>query len=308
MSSKRNPLLRRLSGGALCLILAGCYSSPGPPGQVVELEAAVILPIESALPIEPSGLCLRDGELFSVSDDTDDWIFQVLLEDGVARFEPFLHFTKPAGSEDALLDLEGIVAGPEGSFYLLSEAFARVLEVFPDGQSAWATVALDEAGRELGLFKVPNGGLEGFTAIAPDRFLLLAERQPRGWLEVTSEDVLQGGVMRKTRFWADLTVTRIPDFTGADFFQGTLFVLFRNGELVTTLERSEAGWEEGPTAWSFRSVLADDAIGYRDTLYGMAEGLAVDDDFIYVVMDNNGSPRRYSSTDVRPLLLILKRR
>ena len=292
-------------GALLAVALVGCYSSRGPKGEQVSLVPEAVLPIESDIAIEPSGLCLRDGELFSVSDDTDDVIFHLSRSDSVARFEPFIKFEKPEGS--GFLDLEGIATGPEGSFYLLSEAHSRILQVFPDGRSVWATESVYDAGRGAGLFRVNNGGLEGFACLGDRHFLLLAERQPRGWLEVDGETVIDAARMPTTRYGKGLALSRIPDFTGADFFDDKLYVLFRNGELVTTLERTQGGWAEGALAWSFASTIRDQRWSYRDKMYGMAEGLAVDEDYFYVVVDNNGSPRSSSADDVRPLLLILKR-
>lgn len=296
-----------LFGAVFIGLLAGCYGIQGPSGTVEELEPVSILPIDSDIEIEPSGLCIKGGELFSVSDDTDDMIFKIVRGEETAFFEPHIQFAKPEGTENDFLDLEGIISGPGDSFYLLSERFARVLQVFANGHSEWVTPSVQAEGKDAGLFKVQNGGVEGIALLDADHFMFLAERQPRGWVEQLDGAVVGTEKMPLTRFYGDLTVTRIPDFTGADFHDGRLYVLFRNGELVTTLVRTETGWEEGVFGWSFRQTLADDSWGYRDTLYGMAEGLAVDEDHFYVVLDNNQSPRRYSESDTRPLLLILER-
>jgi|TARA_B110000438_G_scaffold300532_1_gene353153 hypothetical protein len=306
MSSKLK-LHRLISTACVLSLLAGCYGIQGEQGTVVELDPVAILPIESAIAIEPSGLCLKEGELYSVSDDTDDMIFKIVRDGESATFEPHIQFAKPEGAADAFLDLEGIISGPGDSFYLLSESFARVLQVFGDGRSEWVTPTVQAEGEDAGLFKVHNGGLEGMTLLDDDHFFFLAERQPRGWIELLDNTVVGAEKMPKTRFYGDLTLTRIPDFTGADFHDDRLYVLFRNGEMVTTLVRTQSGWTEGVVSWSFTEILADDRWGYRDTLYGMAEGLAVDAEYFYVVLDNNQSPRRYSKADTRPLLLILRR-
>ena len=49
---------------------------------------------------------------------------------------------------------------------------------------AWITPSLKPAGREKGLFQVPNANLEGIVCTGPGRFVLCAERQPRGFVEV----------------------------------------------------------------------------------------------------------------------------
>jgi hypothetical protein len=60
-----------------------------------------------------------------------------------------------------------------------------------------------------------------------------------------------------------------------------------------------------------REVLAEfdyeaveDALGYRKGLpVGIMEGLAVDRDWIWLVTDNNGWPRKSSPKDIRPTLV-----
>lgn len=290
----------------LLLGLNGCYGVPGQRGSVVDLMAEAVLPIECSIAVEPSGLCLRDGELYSVSDDTDDTIFRIVRSTGSARFEPALKFVKPEGTQ-GLLDLEGISVGPAGSFFLLSEAHARVLQVFPDGKSKWVTESVKAEGKALGFFRATGGGLEGLANLDTGNFLIMAERQPRGWLEVDATHILKSATMPGTRYSSELPLLRLPDFTGIDNFNGTFYVLVRNAELIITLERSGNGWEEGPVAWSFSKTVRDARWSYRDSLFGMAEGLAVDDDFFYIVIDNNRTARTYSAEDKRAMLIILRR-
>jgi hypothetical protein len=294
--------------GTLVLLLAltAVCAAPAARGTVVPLEAEAILLVDSARPVEPSGLCLRDGELYSVCDDDDATIFRLRRADPVVVFEPFLNFRAPPGHRGAL-DLEGIVAGPEGSFFLLSEATYRVLRVYPDGRSAWVTPSIGEAGRDLGFFRARGGDVEGLAALGPDRFLILAERQPRGWFEVGPTGLIAAKRMPGTRFPGELALTRLPDFTGADWSEGVLYTLFRGADMITTLQRNEEGWEEGPRAWSFARHTRDERWAYQDMRFGLAEGLAVDRERFYVILDNNRDARRADPTDRRPLLLILRR-
>jgi len=276
-------------------------------GEIVDLEPEAILPIEADIAVEPSGLCLRDEVLFSVSDDTDDTIFRIERDGAVARFLPAVRFEPPPGTPAGPLDLEGIVAGPEGSFYLLSEGHARVLQVNPGGSSRWLTPSVEAAGKMAGLFTAPGGGCEGLAVLEHGRFLLLAERQPRGWLEVGSEGLERAGKLIRSNFSSHLALTRVPDATGADWHHGTLYMLFRNGDLVTTLEPTTEGWVEGRKGWSFAKILHDPRWRYQQRVFGNAEGLAVDAEHFYVIIDNNGDGHDRDPTDTRPTLLILKR-
>lgn len=288
------------------LVLAGCASQEMEDGRVVPLRAVRVLPIESPFPVEPSGLCLRDGRLYSVSDDTDDTIFELVPEDEVARFVPALVFSPP-GDGVGRLDLEGITTGPSGSFYLASEEHVRVLQVFPDGTSEWVTPSGLTEGKEAGLFRNPAGQVEGLTRLPGEAFLMAAEREPRGLLTYAEETGFVGQPMLRTRYAGELSLLRPPDFTGLDTQGGAVWVLHRNAALVGRLEAGPDGWRETAVAWSFKSVVDDPEYAYRDKRFGIAEGLAVDEGFFYVVLDNNGDRRSNDPSDRRPLLLILER-
>ena len=306
---KSLPRLTAPAVGAL-LFLVACRPTAVSEPAIIALEAVVVLPIESEFPVEPSGLCLRDGVLYSVCDDTDDTIFEVRLGDDHARFVPAIRFTPPRDPRGPdILDLEGIMAGPEGSFFLVSEAHGRILQVHRDGAANWVTPSLIEAGRGWGLFQLTNAGLEGALRFPDGSFLALAERQPRGWIHADANGAINGGQLNTTRFGEDLPLLRLPDFTGADRFDGENFVLFRNGELITTLEEDfEGGYREGSRAWSFRSIVQSPEWAFDAPEFGKAEGLAVDAEHFYVVLDTNQTEARVADpSDRRPLILILRR-
>lgn len=293
----------------LMVLLVGMMGSYPPAwaasSTVHRLEPVAVLPIDSAVPIEPSGLCLRDGRLFSVSDKTDDTIFEIVIDGDAARFVPFLKFTPPP--KWLPLDFEGITTGPEGSFFIVSEMHVRVLQVFPDGRSEWVTESALDAGRAVGLFKVMNGRAEGLTRLPDGRFLLAAERQARGVITISEDGAMVPQAMTRTRFSRQLPLLRITDFTGLDNFDEKVWVLFRNADLITTLELGTDGWREGAQGWSFRSVVNHPDHAYSNMQFGQAEGLAVDERHFYVVIDNNQMARAADPTDKRPLLLILRR-
>lgn len=295
---------RWLGWGAIVFALLG-VSCSRPLPDVVPLEAVRVLPIEAPFPVEPSGLCLRDGRLFTVCDKTDDTIFEVILEADHARLVPFLTFIPPPGAPH--LDLEGITSGPNGSFFLVSESTARVLQVFPDGSSRWASGSLLGVGQGAGLFAVPNGYLEGITRLPDGSFLLAAERQSRGLIHLTDTGSAVPHDLNRTRFGKELRLLRFTDFTGLDQFEETVWVLFRNANLITTLVQIEDGWREGARGWSFRHIVENPLHAYEDMRFGHAEGLAVDEQHFFVILDNQRQARTADRSDRRPLLLILQR-
>jgi hypothetical protein len=48
-------------------------------------------------------------------------------------------------------------------------------------------------------------------------------------------------------------------------------------------------------SWSFDDVVESENYRYKDMKYGLAEGLAVTDEFIYVVLDNNKDSREHEN-------------
>jgi len=299
-------LKQGIRGSALLTVwfLVGCYSYPDEKALIRDLQIVGVYPIESAEPIEPSGLCILNGELYSVSDDTPDWIFKVVVTGEVARFEPYLQFTLP---DQTPMDLEGIEIGPDGLFYLLNETSAQVLRVDADGQAHWVTANAIKAGKAAGLFQVEGGRAEGLAILEDGRFLVLAERQPRGWLEINDTSVLKAASMPKTRFREHTSIFRIPDFTGAARDGTDIWVLHRNLELIGKLEWKGGKYVENEIGWSFRHILKLPDWAYLADRFGTAEGLAMDASYFYVVLDNNGSGRKRDTKDKRPLLLVLKR-
>ena len=94
--------------------------------------------------------------------------------------------------------------------------------------------------------------------------------------------------------------------------------LHREVENVYILQRSTAtirktirylDVDSPSTIWSFAHIVNDPEYLYQHEQFGAktAEGLAMDRDRVYVILDNNNDARRMYPTDHRPLLLIMKR-
>lgn len=290
----------------LCCLFAGIGVGVSAHAQkAIELELIEAFPLIAEKPIEPSGLCVHEGRLFSVSDDTDGAIFEIILGEGEARFEVYREFTPPEDVKKP--DWEGIAAGDNGVFYLLSEVTGRVLEVRADGSTRWVTPDISKDLAEAGLMRLRNAGFEGLALRPEGGFYLAAERQARGLVIVDPEGNLGIFPLNATRWGRHLPLLRLPDFAGLDVSQGQVWALFRNAGLVVSLEPTANGWSEGAVAWSYGKNLESEAYGYFESQYGHAEGLAVTDDRVYLVVDNNQSPRRSDETDLRPQLFVFKR-
>ncbi len=300
----RVPFLFRLLLAPLCLSVSALLwitESALAQHEPIPLEAIRVLPVEGPESNQPSGLFMHNDTLYTVSDKHDDTIFRIELGEDAAVFVPHIRFKASRSFGMFRLDLEGITRDETGNFYLASEGAFAILKISPDGkETSWKTTNLREVGESAGLFQTRGGYLEGITLMAPHRFLVAAERQPRGLIEIDT-----AGAQR---------VVEIANHGSTDSYTG----LHREDENVYILQRGTAtirktirylDVDAPSTIWSFSHIVNKPEYLYQHERFGAktAEGLAMDRDRVYVILDNNNDARRMYPADRRPLLLIMKR-
>ena len=289
---------------AISILAAGCLKrgTDSPVGHYPRLELVAVWPIDSAVPVEPSGLTLAEGRLYTVADKINDTVFRIQFGDETVRLEPAIRFRPPANGN---MDWEGLTIDGEGNFYLVSEEFSRVARVTPRGEASWASPLLRAEGRKEGLFAKANAGFEGIAWLGPNHWLGAAEREPRGLVEWRQ----QGGLfsvmarqMEQSPFADALPLLRLPDYSGLDTDAGQVFALFRNAHLVVRLVRTAEGFTEAE-AWSYQHIETDPRWAYRSQTYGQAEGLVVDGQDVWLIFDNNLGGRQSNPDDGRSMLV-----
>jgi len=281
-------------------------------GVSVAEEVALPLKLIKALPVvyhervDPSGLTIHDGTLFAVSDKHDDTIFRLQITDDEAIMIPHLkfQFAEPV----ARLDLEGITCDSSGVFYLVSETLYRVFRVDPRRDYAsWVTPSVRPFGEEKGLFKARNAALEGVAVVGDDHFVVCVERQPRGIIEIDmSKKPCEISAFAYDRTSLKLPENRRPDFTDLFFEDQELYALHRNPYAISKLIRNGETFEER-NFWSYESIETSEELQYSNMIFGRAEGLCMDKERVFVILDNNGDHRLSDPEDRRPLLLIMQR-
>ncbi|NQU42350.1 esterase-like activity of phytase family protein [bacterium] len=273
------------------------------------LELVEALPVEGPTErIDTSGLTLRDGVLYTVSDKHDETIFRVERQDGKAVLVPEVRFKVPPGTEQRRLDLEGIDVGPDGAFYVVSETNLRILRVGRETSPArWVTPSLRPYGEKVGLFQTPGAFLEGVACQGPGRFVVCAERQPRGLLFVdTTVEPMKVEPYNAAISSLGLARNPMPDFTGLWVEGDRMYALLRSINAVCRLEREGDRFVE-KDVWSFDHIVRATELRYALMLYGRGEGLCLDENFVYVILDNNHNPQLRDPEDRRPLLLVMRR-
>lgn len=297
---------------ALLVCFTGCKKTPtlaetrvqcnaGVPAPV-EMELEKALPVAGVAGLQPSGLYLASGRLLMVSDKHDDVVFELTLQSDRALAEPFLHFHAPGGEA---LDLEGISGSEDGTLLLASEAECRLLAVSPSGQADWFTPSLEKVGQQQGLFQKRNAGLEG-VAHSGKQLLLAAEREPRGLLETPDA---KGGTVEAYRLpnvGCPARPERPDDIADLSVLGGEVYALVRNAHLIARLTRVDGRYREAGY-FSYAQTENDPRYSYQDRTFGLAEGLALDEQHVYVVLDNNDQARVSAKDDHRALLFVFKR-
>lgn len=302
-------------GGASAVIAPETAAGKKAPELV--LRAAVPLDVDADArdEFQPSGLLLHEGRLLTVSDKHDRAIYGIDIDGDHARVRAVVSFEPPADAPPPL-DFEGLSPAPDGGWLLASEGQRRVLHVgidpnaaasSPRGRAHWFSPSLAELVRASGCLQKVNAGIEGIALSGQGRLVLAGEREPRCLIELeAADDLTSGHVWSMESAEYESEPGRHLDYSDLTLFHGSLYALVRNTYLVARLERTAEGWREGPV-FSYRNTEHDPRFAYEDRNFGMAEGLALDEQRVYVVLDNNEHARVADGRDRRPLLFIFDR-
>jgi hypothetical protein len=277
--------------------------------EPAELELVHAWSVEGPGRFDASGLAVRDGRFFVVTDRHQDTIFELEFDHGVARAKPAVTFTLPQPLPDVgYLDNEGLAVAGDGGFYVASEwGFAIYHVPAAGGTAQWVTPNLRAVGESVGLFATKDAFVEGVAVLGESWFLVAAERQPRGLIEVMGGN----SPVRVSAQAMDASNHPVPGSRKFDFgdlcvWRGRVFALARNQHLVVELRRDAHGaWFEG-AAWSYAQTENGVPHRYTDMTFGIGEGLVIEDERIYVLLDNNAVVREGHADDRRPWLFAFR--
>jgi hypothetical protein len=162
------------------------------------------------------------------------------------------------------------------------------------------------------MLRLDNAGLEGIARLPNGRILVAAERDLRGLIELPASGLRDEHDRAGVQAWAmpDSICTPPPgrgnDFADLAIWNGQVFALERNCHVVMRIERTATGWAECG-GWSYARTENDPRFAYADRAFGVAEGLALDDHHVYIVMDNNHDHLASDPHDRRPRLFVFPR-
>jgi len=285
-----------------------------------ELTLTQALRLNSELDLEPSGLASCNGNMLMVSDKHDHLIYSLEVQNGDIKtsiFKELGHIPENPHNEipwtqkiklwfiDAVmgnhLDWEGISCDTNGNIFLLSETTVSVLKISPDGKLLWLKNSLYRDGSAAGIFTKTY--TEGLAWSNNNQVYIAAERQPRGLIEttlindtLTTQRVL---VLENTPLPLPTGDQRVPDFTGLFTIKNNLFTLERNHSALC--QRSTKSLQP-IYCWSYAHIENAPEFQYQDYRYGLAEGVALHNNKLYIVFDNNKQENK-ANADTSPLLL-----
>ncbi len=195
------------------------------------------------------------------------------------------------------MDWEGLDCDGQGNLYLASEYYFSVLKIDPAGKKEWLIDDLYQSGQEKGLFQKDNAYIEGISA-DDTGLLLAAEREPRGFISFNN-----GSMSIYAQSGPQISGEDLPfDYTGLDRYQNKIIVLERNHYKVCELNNEY----KATVCYSFRNIAMSSDWGYDTGKYGLAEGLAIDGESLWIVFDNNGDARNFNPEDTRSTIFQFK--
>lgn len=272
--------------------------------EVPQLELSRAYEVEVSEQVDISGIRHCDGKLLSVSDRHDEVVFELTLEGDRYQLKNHRAFSAPdTVSEvpfwdgflswvsgvfaDKQYDWEGIDCA-DGVLYLVSESYADVLKI---GRQTvqWAGLDLYDALEDRGYFEDRNTYFEGVASLGTGFFLAI-EREPRGIVSYKGPKNWHVSRLGPTRLFRE---EQPQDITDLQYMNRYLYTLERNQHAVC---RRHFIALEDKQCWGFDEVLLSDDYRYPDAEYGLAEGLSITDDGIYIAVDNNGLARSNGST------------
>jgi uncharacterized protein YjiK len=297
----------------LCLMMlfaTGCSSARTettnwPLHQLVLLEETRLTPPKD-LVFQASGLALdQEGRLLTVHD-RQSIVYQIVPsadthEAQLVAFEN--HFTefvqaKAMRNGTKRFDCEGVALDEQGNVYLCEESERRVLRFNPITGKV-EPLKIDWTPVETYFSKLDNNASFEGIAVSGDRLYLANERSDPVIVVVdlpTRKVVDQFVVHPRTRNLLGM------HYSGLAAHGGRLFILLRQHRVVLEVN---PGTKTVVAEYNYRT--AEDSLNYTKSFpVGIMEGLAVDDDYFWLVTDNNGKPRE-GTNDRRPTLLKFRR-
>ena len=294
--------------GLLASLWTGCSSAKNPAGSTTQTQP---LSVAASWTLTPPGgrfdasalVRLPDGRMLTVNDK-ETGLFEIQFPNSgteavlvpYAGLSPSL-FEPLTPGRDLPWDVEGIGIDSTGALYLSEEHLRWILKQSAPGKPL-ERLPIDWSPASRWFSKTDrNASFEGVAV--GDRFLYVANERDTGRIFEIDRKTL--------RIMGDFQ-PRPPGASGDDihytdlcWFDGELWALCREHRRVLCINPHTHAVR---LCFSYFPIEMDPQYAYQHLLpYGFFEGLSVDADNVWLLIDNNGYPRKSNPQDARPLLL-----
>lgn len=293
---------------AVLALLTGCKTNQRPQSFVWPRHRLLADQVTSLTPPKPerfdaSGLLLLPtGELLTLRNNSDSILYRIDYQPGgtEAKLVPFndcfsSNQLAAIAKDGHAFDTEGIARDAQGRLYICEERRRWILRCDPSSGTTeqlpidWATV------KDYFSPVDANASFEGI-AIGNGKLYVANERSSAVIIEVdlASLKVKRHFIVQphKSSFFG-------LHYSDLCWFDNRLWVLCRQHQVVLQVDPAT---DRVLAEFDYGDV--EDRLGYRTGLpVGIMEGLAVDENSIWLVTDNNGDPRGRTGKDIRPTLV-----
>lgn len=269
--------------------------------------------------LHPSGLSHCRNELLMISDRYPQTIFKLVETNEGLKAKTFLQLTYIEIPKTTFIttlvsrmfsfmgkrfDWEGISCDNKGNIYLGSERWQKILKVHPNERFEWLDIPIAELGLSIGLFQHRNAKLEGIAWLPGNEVVVVGERWPRGVMYFRPKQ--SRWLLYKAHLPEDSSFPEhntSNDLTDVLYDQGKIYTLERSASIICRRSLTELKMER---CWSFAKIAAKPEYQYDTMRPGLGEGLAIHQNHLMVIYDNNNNPRMQDAKDKRSTLFWFK--
>jgi hypothetical protein len=267
------------------------------------LAADAVWHLDTKERFDASALTFYKGKLLTIND-RHGAVYEITpAANSVARLRrtdwfPSRELAK-AARRSPRYDCEGLAADASGNLFLSEESQRVIFKSSPQGKVDalnidWAPVR-QYFGPDL------NASFEGI-AMSGDRLYVANERSaPR----IIVVDLRSFKVVDSFFVDSDGFAFGGPHYTDLSFADSHLFILNRNHRCIFEIEPET---KRVLAEYSYAQMELDKQVAYyTDYPTGTMEGLAIDEEYFWMITDNNGKGRIADPADSRPTLFRCKR-
>lgn len=279
------------------------------PSYTLQLDQWWLLNLPRAQRVDASGLLrFHDGELWIVNDQNAA-VYRLQFKDAtndvdLIRVEGLLTAEQTTAlnrNSRLRLDCEGLARDDQGRIYISEESRRMILRWDPASQAIerlpidWEPVKQFFHGSDL------NASFEG-VAVGGSKLYVANERQTGRIIVV---DLHSFRILDHFTVASARSTTRDTHYTDLCWAENALWALLRDERKVLKVDPTR---HAVLAEFDFAEVETAPQTAYG-LIYapGFMEGLAVDDQYLWLLSDNNGMGRRARGQDSRPTLFRCRR-